>query len=103
MRICVFYTAIGGVKAVIWVDTFQFLITLITLIFVIITGIKFVGGIDKVYERALEGERLEFLNFNLDPTIRTTVWSSIIGYTVMWISAFVIAPLAVQRFVSLPT
>ncbi|KAF5273206.1 hypothetical protein FQA39_LY07537 [Lamprigera yunnana] len=101
--ICVFYTTIGGVKAVIWVDTFQFLITLITLIFVIITGIQFVGGIDKVYERALKGERLEFLNFNLDPTIRTTVWSSIIGYTFLWSSAFLISPQAVQRFVSLPT
>ncbi|KAF5299818.1 hypothetical protein FQA39_LY11355 [Lamprigera yunnana] len=101
--ICIFYTTIGGVKAVIWVDTFQFVVTLITLIFVIITGTKLIGGVDNVYERALEGERFEFLNFSLDPTIRTTFWSSIIGYTFSWTANSAIGPAVVQRFVSLST
>ncbi|KAF5299819.1 hypothetical protein FQA39_LY11356 [Lamprigera yunnana] len=101
--ICIFYSAVGGARGIIWADTFQFLITLITLVFVIITGTKQAGGIYKVYERSLEGERFEFLNFSFDPTIRSTFWSSIIAHIFSSIANFAIAPAIVQRFVSLPT
>lgn len=58
--ICVFYTAIGGLKAVVWTDTLQFSVTLCTLAFVLVLGTKSVGGLTAVLERSKLGERLEF-------------------------------------------
>ncbi|KAF5299820.1 hypothetical protein FQA39_LY11357 [Lamprigera yunnana] len=103
MLICIFYTTIGGAKGIIWADTFQFLVTLITLVVVIVTGITLAGGVGKVFARAKEGDRLEFLNFSLNPTIRTTFWSSLIAHIFTSIANSAISPPVVQRFISLPT
>ena len=57
--ICIFYTTIGGLKAVVWTDTLQFSVMIGAIVTVLVMGIKAVGGIDVVWERALEGERLD--------------------------------------------
>ncbi|KAF5273208.1 hypothetical protein FQA39_LY07539 [Lamprigera yunnana] len=100
--ICIFYTAVGGIKAVVWADTLQFFITVLTLIIIIILGIIKIGGITVVFEKSQQGNRLELFNFNLDPTIRMSFWSVLIGNVFSWSGMISIAPPEVQRYVALP-
>lgn len=57
--LCTVYTAIGGLKAVIWTDFVQYLCILLALIIVAIKGTIDVGGIDDVFRLNDRGSRLE--------------------------------------------
>lgn len=58
--ICVFYTTFGGLKAVVWTDTLQFILMIGAVCCVIVLGLKSTGGIANVWEAAERGERLVF-------------------------------------------
>lgn len=58
--ICIFYTAVGGLKAVVWTDTLQFLLMIGGLVCVIVLGLTDVGGIQHVWAKADAGGRLIF-------------------------------------------
>lgn len=58
--VCTFYSTIGGIKAVLITDVFQSLLMLIAIILVIITAAINVGGLDKIWEIARQGSRIEF-------------------------------------------
>ncbi|KAF2899872.1 hypothetical protein ILUMI_06320 [Ignelater luminosus] len=101
--ICIFYTTLGGLKAVVWTDTLQFSVTLLTLGFVLIMGAISVGGFATVWERAEAGERLQFFNLNPDPTLRASFWSVVIGHVASWMLFVGCNPTTVQRFMAVPT
>ena len=49
---------------------------------VICVGIKGsidAGGIDKVWEIANEGGRIQFYDLRIDPSVRHTLWTQLIG------------------------
>ncbi len=54
------YLLQGGMKAVLWADTLQFVIMVAGLIGIIIQGTLRVGGIQKMWKIAEEGGRLNF-------------------------------------------
>ena len=56
------YTAIGGMKAVVWTDTLQVAIMLAWQLLLVFMGMyhESVGGPTEVFQRAREGNRLEF-------------------------------------------
>lgn len=58
--VCTFYSAIGGIKAVIITDVFQSALMIIAIITVIVTAAIDVGGLARIWEIAGEGSRLEF-------------------------------------------
>lgn len=58
--ICIFYTTIGGLKGVVWADTFQFTITMATLLTLNYLGIVAEDGLDTVWEKASQSGRIEF-------------------------------------------
>lgn len=58
--LCIFYTTIGGLKAVVWADTLQFVVTLCTFFCLLIMGTISAGGFSEIWERARQGDRLEF-------------------------------------------
>ncbi|XP_065672818.1 sodium-coupled monocarboxylate transporter 1 isoform X5 [Hydra vulgaris] len=96
--VCTFYTALGGMKAVIWTDVFQAVMMLAGLFAVCIIGVMEVGGLSKVFEIAAKGERLIFFDFNPDPTVRSTFWTLTIGATFTAIPVWTVSQPAVQRF-----
>ncbi|RZC18408.1 hypothetical protein BDFB_011103, partial [Asbolus verrucosus] len=57
--ICIFYTAIGGLKTIIWTDTLQFVITVGTLGTVCTLGVNSVGGFTRVWSKAITNKRLD--------------------------------------------
>lgn len=58
--VCVFYTLIGGIKAVVTTDAWQISIMFVSVIVVAILGTVHLGGPANVFDRALEGGRIEF-------------------------------------------
>lgn len=61
--ICIFYTTIGGLKAVVWTDTFQFVITIGSMIAVLVLGINSVGGFSNLWNIAQAGHRLDVFEY----------------------------------------
>lgn len=58
--VCVFYTTVGGLKAVVWTDTLQFILMLGAITCVIVLGLNTTGGLANVFETADRGGRLIF-------------------------------------------
>lgn len=58
--VCTFYSTIGGIKAVIVTDVLQGLLMLVAVIAVIATAAVDTGGLDRIWQIAREGSRLEF-------------------------------------------
>lgn len=59
VSICIFYTCLGGLKAVVWTDVVQITIMYGTLLLIAIKGTINVGGISEVFEKNIESGRFE--------------------------------------------
>ncbi|XP_038107357.1 sodium-coupled monocarboxylate transporter 1 [Culex quinquefasciatus] len=101
--ICMFYTTVGGLRAVIWTDTVQLLLMLGAIFAIIVLGLSDVGGFWEVWRIAERGERLVFFDLNPDPTLRTSFWCVTLGMTTNWIAVFGINQACIQRFLAVPT
>ncbi|CAG7828718.1 unnamed protein product, partial [Allacma fusca] len=75
----IFYSALGGLKAVVWNDTLQVCIMFASLTAIVIKGYSDEGGLSVVWEHAQNTSRTEFLNFDPDPRTRHTFWTATIG------------------------
>ena len=56
---------------------------------IVVKGTIEVGGLDKVWAKNDDSRRIEFFNFSLDPTIRHTVGTQILGGIICYIPAYV--------------
>lgn len=97
------YTFLGGMRAVMWTDVLQF--------FVLFGGIALGvcysmgdGGIGSILSLARDGGRLKpFVPFDpaflsLDPRIRMTLWSGLIGVLVAFLSRYGADQVVMQRY-----
>lgn len=100
---CTFYTSIGGMKAVLWTDVFQTIVMISGFLAVIIEGCRRLGGMDEMWRIAGEGGRLEFWDFDPDPTIRHTFWTIVVGGTFTWSYSYGVNQAQVQRYLSCGT
>uniref|UniRef100_A0A8D8GXT0 Sodium-coupled monocarboxylate transporter 1 n=1 Tax=Culex pipiens TaxID=7175 RepID=A0A8D8GXT0_CULPI len=101
--ICIFYTSVGGLKAVVWTDVIQSGVTLGALLVVLIKGVVSVGGPGVVWERNMASSRIESPNFDPDPTVRHTAWVFLIGGSVWYTYGVSCSQDMIQRYLSLPT
>ncbi|XP_050076169.1 sodium-coupled monocarboxylate transporter 1 [Anopheles maculipalpis] len=99
--VCIFYSSQGGMKAVVIADTFQALVLLLSLILILVLGTHYSAGLSDVFSRAAEHERIEFFNFDPNPTTRHSVFSVIIGGFFYWTSMFCTNQASVQKCMSL--
>ncbi|CAL1526702.1 unnamed protein product, partial [Lymnaea stagnalis] len=79
------YTAIGGIKSVVWTDVFQTLVMFAGIFVMITKGVMTVGGVSSVWSIADKGGRTSFRSFSPDPRSRHTWWGVIIGGMTMWL------------------
>ncbi|XP_065221047.1 sodium-coupled monocarboxylate transporter 1-like isoform X2 [Planococcus citri] len=100
--ICIFYTCVGGIKAVVWTDTFQILIMMLGLIVVLLIGINNLPSTEIIFERAAETGRLEFFNMSLDLRTRVTFWNTLIGDFFLITAGCSVNQAIVQRCLCLP-
>ncbi|KAG1662981.1 Sodium-coupled monocarboxylate transporter 1 [Nymphon striatum] len=101
--VCTFYTTIGGMKAVVWTDAFQVIMMFLAIFTVIIKGCIDVGGIEVLWNINKEGQRLNFINFDPDPTTRHSIWAISIGGYVTWVVIYGVNQAMVQRYLSVST
>ncbi|OWF47261.1 sodium-coupled monocarboxylate transporter 1-like isoform X2 [Mizuhopecten yessoensis] len=99
--VCTLYTFLGGLKAVIWVDAFQFLIMMTGILAIIIKGVLEVGGFGEVWRLNKEWDRVNFWNFDPDPTVRHTFWGLIVGTTLSWVGSYGASQSSIQRYCAL--
>jgi sodium-coupled monocarboxylate transporter 8/12 len=98
------YTALGGMKAVIWTDTIQFLILCGGIVLVLGYAVASVpGGVPAVWQLAEAGNRTSFLPFSLDPTARMTVWNALLGGASINLIQMVTDQISVQRYLTAPS
>ena len=97
----VLYTAIGGVKAVTWVDVKQMFLIVGALVAIVITLIiKLpVSPVDALHI-AGSAARLQAFDFSFNLTNTYTFWSGIIGGTFLMLSYFGTDQSQVQRYLS---
>ncbi|EDW24373.1 GL23435 [Drosophila persimilis] len=100
--ICIFYTMLGGIKAVVWTDVVQGGVMLLSVVTVGVMGTVRSGGLSTVLENAAEGGRMD-LDYRLDPRIRLSFWSAMTGGIFMWTGHIGLNQSCVQRIVSLPS
>jgi Na+/proline symporter len=56
----------GGLKAVVWTDTLQQIIMMASSIVVMVLGIIAVGGLDIMWHRNVDGDRIEFFKYGTE-------------------------------------
>ncbi|KAI1890598.1 hypothetical protein AGOR_G00155320 [Albula goreensis] len=93
----------GGLKAVIWTDVFQMVIMMTGFVAVIAQGAVLQGGLNKIWEDASQGGRLNAFDFDPDPLKRHTFWTIVLGGSLMWVSIYAINQSQVQRYISCRT
>ncbi|CAG2199593.1 SLC5A6 [Mytilus edulis] len=98
--VCTLYTALGGMKAVVWTDTIQVLIMFSGMLILLIFGCKKLGGLDVAWRVADENDRIKFFILNPDPSERHSVWNMIVGGGFIWTAVYGINQAQVQRAVS---
>ncbi|XP_012940323.1 sodium-dependent multivitamin transporter [Aplysia californica] len=96
-----FYTSMGGLRAVLWTDTFQTFVVAAGLFAVVIVGSDKIGGMARVWELSTAGGRTEFFNFDPSPFSRTTFWSVTVGSFVGQMTIYGASQTMLQRYMSI--
>ncbi|XP_024946270.1 sodium-coupled monocarboxylate transporter 1 [Cephus cinctus] len=100
--VCIFYTTLGGLKAVVWTDTIQTIVMFGGVVTVAVLGTAKVGGISEVWRRNVQSGRIEFFNMDPDPTVRHTFWTVVIGNYLNWLASCSVNQAMVQRCLAMP-
>jgi SSS family solute:Na+ symporter len=99
--ITLIYTTLGGIRAVIWTDLFQFLILLTgAVVTPIYVAIATRSGPGAWWDTFTEAGRAEVPIFSLDPTVRLTVIGMIVSKIVWDICTHGADQVAAQRYLS---
>ncbi|XP_059610771.1 sodium-coupled monocarboxylate transporter 2-like [Phlebotomus argentipes] len=101
--LCIWYTAIGGYKTVVWTDVFQFILIITSAIVIMIVGLSSVGGFRKVWEALDRGKRLTFFKTDLSLEIRGSMWAYLFSSVFILCYQFSLSQSGIQRYLSLPT
>ncbi|XP_065162813.1 sodium-coupled monocarboxylate transporter 1-like [Atheta coriaria] len=101
--ICIFYTSIGGIKAVVWTDVIQTIIMIGAMLLVAIKGTMDIGGFGLVLDRNLQSNRIELPNLDINPLSRHTLWTLAMGGSFHILQSSIVNQNMIQRYLSLPT
>ncbi|XP_076223835.1 sodium-coupled monocarboxylate transporter 1 [Nomia melanderi] len=97
---CVFYTVLGGIRAVVWTDALQVGVMIVGVVTVTVLGTYHLGAAE-IWKEALNANRIEFLNFDPSPFTRHTVWTVLIGSWLYSTAYIAVNQTMVQRYRSL--
>uniref|UniRef100_A0A1B6CVL2 Sodium/solute symporter n=2 Tax=Clastoptera arizonana TaxID=38151 RepID=A0A1B6CVL2_9HEMI len=100
--LCISYTTLGGLKAVVWTDTIQSCFTTMAVIAVAVIGC-YKQGMTEVWQINQQGHRLEIFNMDPSPFARNTFWTTVLGYSFFWLGVVTFHPGSLQRFTAVPS
>ncbi|KAK9309789.1 hypothetical protein QLX08_000612 [Tetragonisca angustula] len=95
--VCVFYTVLGGIRAVVWTDALQVGVMVAAVLTVSILGTYHIGAAE-IWKASLATNRIEFLNFDPSPYTRHTVWTVLIGSWLYSTAYIAVNQTMVQRY-----
>ncbi|XP_075212060.1 sodium-coupled monocarboxylate transporter 1-like [Lycorma delicatula] len=98
--VCIFYTTIGGMKAVVWADSFQVVVLYTAMMVILVKGTNEIGGIKTIWEYNALYNRTDIFNLNWDPTERYSALSALLGSGILHIAFYGGNQLQVQRYFS---
>ncbi|XP_072025212.1 sodium-coupled monocarboxylate transporter 1-like [Amphiura filiformis] len=98
--VCIFYTVLGGMKAILWADFFQMLLSVAALLSVFIYVPLQVGGISRVMDIAREGGRTQVFELSLEPSTYMTFWNIGVFGVISWMPSQCTFQHQVQRTLS---
>ncbi|KOC60800.1 Sodium-coupled monocarboxylate transporter 1 [Habropoda laboriosa] len=98
--VCMFYTVLGGIRAVVWTDALQVGVMIAAVLTVSVLGTYQIGTAE-IWKRSLDANRIEFLNFDPSPYTRHTVWTVLIGSWLYSTAYIAVNQTMVQRYRSL--
>ncbi|XP_047119680.1 sodium-coupled monocarboxylate transporter 1-like [Schistocerca piceifrons] len=101
--VCIFYTCVGGIRAVVWTDVVQTVMMFGAVLLVVIKGTIDVGGLSVVWSRNFESGRLDPPGLDLDPTVRQALPSLLLGGAIHWLFIAGVHQIMMQRYLALPT
>jgi len=101
--VCTFYSTVGGMKAVLITDVFQSILMFASVICVAIKGTVDAGGFVEVWDIAKQGGRIQFADLSVDPTVRQTLWTQLIGGLFTFVSLYAVNQTQVQRLLTVKT
>ncbi len=94
------YTVFGGMRAVIWTDVMQLLVLFGGQLLIMIVAVSRIpGGLGEVWQSNLQDGRFD-LSFSLDPRVRITFWSVIIGGAILNLVQMATDQVSVQRYLT---
>ena len=99
--VAIFYTMLGGLRAVMWTDVLQFFIFAGTIIFAL--GLLIAqadGGFSEIVDTYTKGRDNLIVNFAVDPKLRFATFAMLIGSFLEGLSAFGADQVAVQRYIA---
>jgi len=95
------YTSLGGMKAVIWTDSIQFLVLCGGILLILACAIAEVpGGFAEAWRLAAADGKTRLFHFELDPTVRLTVWGALLGGACNNMVQMVTDQISVQRYLT---
>ena len=98
------YTAVGGVKAVIWTDVLQTVtLGLGMLAVLLLTVTKIEGGWSTFFQVAIEHEKFSMFDFHFDLAERANFYSACAFGMFVYLAIFTVTLTSVQRYVTVPT
>lgn len=99
--VAIFYTMLGGLRAVMWTDVLQFFVFAGTILFAMGLLISQAdGGFSQIKDTYFEGRKNLVVNFNFDPALRFGTIAILIGSFLEGLSAFGADQVAVQRYIA---
>ncbi|KAG0410612.1 hypothetical protein HPB47_012269, partial [Ixodes persulcatus] len=93
----------GGIKAVVYTDTFQAVVTVLAMVVVVLLGIREMGGFQKVWDICRDGHKIQFDEVNPNPMIHQTVWGLSIGMFFTNAASYATNQMMVLRYLTVPT
>ncbi|KAJ3645439.1 hypothetical protein Zmor_023095 [Zophobas morio] len=99
--VCIFYTAIGGLKTVLWTDIFQYGVIILSLTVICTVGFKLSEGFSSVWKAASDGQLLQTFDFSLDITVRHGCWGITLGQGIQLAAGIVVHQTGVQKYLAL--
>lgn len=100
--VCIIYTTLGGMKAVIWTGVFQALVMFGGFFAVIIFGCYDLGW-GEIWRINQEEHRLDLWDFSTDIRQKHTFWTILFAGQMVWLSLYATSQAQVQRYMSSKT
>lgn len=99
--VTVVYTALGGIKAVVWTDVIQFVVYMLGGIaaLVVLHG-QLDGGLGGMWTAAVADERFAVFDFGFDLSSPYTFWAGLFGGAVLSVGSHGVDQIIVQRYLS---